>query len=262
MASTENYAQAPAGGLTASEPFVSAHGRATAVVVLFVTYIVLAFLSICTTVFQAATDPVVIAAAEEGEEQITLADLLAVLVGLPGILVYVVLAIAFLMWLHRVVKNVPALGNAKSKVEYSPGWAVGSFFIPFANLYMPYKAVREVWDKSDPAIKSEDDIMFTPPASAPLLLGWWLTWLAATFLSRLSWRLERRAGQMATENFIAGVDVTADVLAIVAAVLAIFVVRDIDRRQTERARHVNYAPHTPPPPPIFTPQPQPPPQGA
>lgn len=261
MATTETQQQAPAPGLPASEPFVSAHRRAMVVIALFVTYIVLSFLSLGTTVFRIATDPVILAAAEEeGEEAITLADLLMLLVGLPAILVYIALVVAFLMWLYRVSKNVPALGNAKSRVEYSPGWAVGSFFIPFANFYMPYKAVREVWDKSDPAIKTEDDIMFTPSGSAPHLLGWWLTWLAATVLSRISWRLEGRSGRPDLQNFIAGVDIAADVLAILAAVLAIIVVRDIDRRQTERSRYVNYAPHTPPPPPLFTQQPQPPPQ--
>jgi hypothetical protein len=260
MTTTENRTPAP-GGLRSSEPFVSAHGRAVVVTALFAAYIVVALLSIGTTVFGLAAEPVILAQAEGADEPITLNDLLLLLVGLGALVVYISLVVAFLLWLHRVSKNVPALGNARSKVEYTPGWAVGWFFIPFANLVMPYKAVREVWDKSDPAIKYEDDIMFTPPGSATLVLGWWIAWVASNVLSNISWRLMGDSTP-GTANFVAGVDIIADASGIIAAVLAILVVRDIDRRQSERARHVIYAPHTPPPPPVFTQQPQPPPQGA
>ena len=56
-------------------------------------------------------------------------------------------------------------------------------------------------------------------------------------------------------NFVAGVALVANLLSVIAAALAILVVRDIDRRQTERARHVSYVGNLPPPPPIFRPQP-------
>jgi Domain of unknown function (DUF4328) len=258
MATTENQTQPPAAGLIASEPFVSAHGRALVVIALFVAYIVVASLSVLTTAFRFATDSVILTAVEETGEQLTLSDLIALLMGLGVLVVYVSLVIAFLLWLYRVSKNLPALGNVKSKIEYTPGWAVGWFFIPFANLVMPYKAVREVWEKSDPAIKSESDIMFTPPASAPLLLGWWISWIASNVLSNISWRLDGRS-TLGTQGFVAGVDIISDVAGIISAVLAILVVKGIDRRQAERARHVVYVPHMPPPPPLFTPPPPPPP---
>ncbi len=170
-----------------------------------------------------------------------------------NLVVYVALFVAFLLWLYRATKNVPALGNPHSRVEYTPGWAVGSFFIPFANLYMPYKAVREVWGKSDPAIKSEEDLMFTPAASTPLVLVWWVSWIAMNVLGRASARFQSDAATPETLRWVTWVDIVGDVVSIMAAVLAIFVVRGIDRRQTERARHVVYVPHTPPPPPLFTP---------
>ena len=56
-------------------------------------------------------------------------------------------------------------------------------------------------------------------------------------------------------NFVAGVALVANLLSVIAAALAILVVRDIDRRQTERARHVSYVGNLPPPPPNFRPQP-------
>lgn len=251
MAFPENQAPRP-GGLVASEPFVSAHTRATVVVALFVAYIFVAAANVVTNVARLMLPTVVIAAADGEQEQLTLGDLAEFFVALATLFVFIALVVAFCVWLHRAVKNLAALGNPKAKIEHTPGWAVGSFFVPIANLFLPYKAVREVWVKSDPSIRDEADLFYTTTSSAPpLLLGWWLTWVATNILDNVSWRLSARANGI--ESFIRGVDVVSDLVGIVSAVLAIMVVRGIDRRQAERARHVTYVPHTPPPPPIFTP---------
>jgi hypothetical protein len=253
MTTPDNQARvSPA--LTASDPFVSAHTRAMVVVALFVAYIIVAVSAVAAKIMQLALPPLVIAAAEGDQEQFTLGDLIQFLVALATLFVFIALVIAFLIWLHRVAKNLPALGNAKSKVEHSPGWAVGSFFVPFVNLVVPYKAIREIWEKSDPSVRTEEGFMFTTPSSAPpLLLGWWIAWLVSNVISNISWRLPSHTPD--TETFITGVDIISDLANIVAAALAIMVVRDIDRRQTERARHVAYVPNMPPPPPIFRPPP-------
>ena len=255
MTIPDDQARAPE-GLTSNVPFVSAHTRAVVVVVLFVAYTVVALFSAAADVLAFITNPVVIAAEEGVNERLTLFELLQGLAGLATLAVFVALAVAFLMWLHRASKNLRALGNPSQRIEFTPGWAVGWFFIPFANLVMPYKAVREVWEKSDPAVRTGDDLMFAGPSSAPLLLGWWVTFIASNVAGNISGRLMETAHTDSALRFTAGVDLIASLLAVVAAVLAILVVRDIDRRQAERARHVTYAPHTPPPPPIFR-QPQP-----
>jgi hypothetical protein len=261
MATPENQARTQA-GLTAYEPFVPARGRALFVVVLFAAYVVVKLFSAATTVIGLLTDPLVIAAAEGADEPVTLQDLLLLLGWLGAFLIYVALAVAFLVWLHRVSKNVPALGNPKSGVEHSPGWAVGSFFVPFVNLVVPYRAVREVWVKSDPAVRTGDDFMFAQPSSAPLLLGWWVMWIASNVLSNVFWQLHGDAETPGAQGFMAGLKLLSDLVSIVAAVLAVMVVRGIDRRQAERARHVTYGPNLPPPPPVFSQPPASAPGGA
>jgi hypothetical protein len=232
------------------------------VVALFAAYIVVKLFSAAVTVFGLLTDPLVIAAGERPDEQVTLLDLLLLLAWLASFLLYVALAVAFCVWLHRVSRTVPALGNPPSGVEYSPGWAVGSFFVPFVNLVVPYKAVREVWVKSDPAVRTADDLMFAPPSSAPLVLGWWIVWLASNVLSNVFWQLQTDAETPGAQGSMAVLKLVSDLVNIVAAALAVFVVRGIDRRQAERARHVNYVADLPPPPPVFRPQPAPAPGGA
>lgn len=244
---------APA-GLNASEPFVSAHTRAIITVALFVLYIVVALFALAANLLALVSEPVIISS--EGGETITLYDILTFLSILGSLFVCAALAVAFLAWLYRVSKNVPALGTPKSKVEYAPVWAVCSFFVPFVNLVIPYKAVREVWEKSDPAVRTEEDFMFAQPSSAPFLVGWWIAWLASNVLSNIVWRIHDENLRPDMLSFVAGFHIVAYLVGIVAAVLAIFVVLNIDRRQAERARHVTYAANLPPPPPLFRPQPQ------
>jgi len=76
-----NQGRTPA-GLTASEPFVSAHTRATVVVLLFAAYIVVTATGVLTKVLQLVLPPVVLAAAEGEQEQLTLGDLAECLVAL------------------------------------------------------------------------------------------------------------------------------------------------------------------------------------
>lgn len=241
MMMEQQAGQAPE-SLTSREPFVSAHRRARVVVALFIGYIVLTAAGMVSSLLWAGQGDM---GAAVGQEQPDSHALFQAMLALLTLLVVLGLIVTFLMWLHRVMRNIPALGNAKSRVEYTPGWAVGSFFIPVLNLFMPYRAVREAWAKSDPAIRTQDDIMFTPSPSGGLVLGWWLSWLAFNFLSRISSRISPEIGTL---------DMIAGVLGILAAVLAILVVSELDRRQTERSLHVTYLAQTPPPPPLFTPQ--------
>ena len=52
-------------------------------------------------------------------------------------------AIAFPMWMHRANRAARALGA--TGMEFTPGWAAGWFFVPFANLVMPYRVAVELW---------------------------------------------------------------------------------------------------------------------
>lgn len=65
------------------------------------------------------------------------------LVGTLGFLVAVPTIIVFCMWLHRVLSNAR---DAAPQAGIRPGWAVGSFFIPFVQLLAPYFQVRRAWD--------------------------------------------------------------------------------------------------------------------
>jgi hypothetical protein len=84
--------------------------------------------------------------------------------------------VAFSMWTHRAAMNLPALGARR--LHYTPGWAVGWFFIPLANFVMPYFVAAEIWRESDP----EQTDPQAAKSTSPLVSGWWFTYMAHAVL--------------------------------------------------------------------------------
>lgn len=80
------------------------------------------------------------------ESTLLASDGLSGLVGLGQWLIGLAAFVVFLLWLYRLNKNLRALSGEQLKI--TPGWAVGWFFIPVASLWMPYSAVKEVWQVS------------------------------------------------------------------------------------------------------------------
>jgi|GEM_PF-1616307 len=96
------------------------------------------------------------------------------------VLASVVIQILLLIWIYRSVRNLLALGI--QGMRYSPGWAVGWFFIPFANLIVPPLVLTEIWKASSPAARPGDWRRGSLNLFVPL---WWLCLLgmsAALFL--------------------------------------------------------------------------------
>jgi hypothetical protein len=86
------------------------------------------------------------------------------------------------MWIHRAHANLVEAGL--QGLEYTPGWSVGWFFVPFANLIMPFRAMRELWNRSH-----GDNDSFTGLASSDLG-AWWGCFLAGNILSNISARMD------------------------------------------------------------------------
>lgn len=48
------------------------------------------------------------------------------------------------MWIYRAHANLRAASI--DGLEFSPGWAVGCYFIPIVNLFKPFQDMRELWN--------------------------------------------------------------------------------------------------------------------
>lgn len=62
--------------------------------------------------------------------------------GLLFLVLWIIAYIFYLMWQHRAFFNARATGQQTS---FSPGWSVGWWFIPFANLVAIGLVLRDLW---------------------------------------------------------------------------------------------------------------------
>lgn len=113
--------------------------------------------------------------------ELTGAAALYAAVGLTDVLLTLVTIIFFSMWICRAAANIVAAGTVG--FDYTPGWAVGWFFIPIANLFKPYAAMRQIWNASH---GGQGDQLERPEG---LLAIWWGTWLLSNIASNISVRL-------------------------------------------------------------------------
>lgn len=222
--------------------FTSAHIRANIVKILLVVGAIVTGLSMLVEAVSLAIPPLT-EDQEPGDNPMALAiGLLMLLVGILSILIYIATVIFFLIWLYRASDNLPAFGNSPRSLSYSPGWAVGSFFVPFVNLVVPYRAVKEVWQKSVPL----DEVLLSEPSPPPWFPIWWLFWLLAGFSGNISLRLS--FNESVPESTATIVSIIAGALSIIAAILAYVVVDDIDKRQEDTSRKLGLRKFLEPPP--------------
>lgn len=176
----------------------------------------------------------------------TLPELIYILIILLEALIFVATAVAFLMWIHRAYRNLPALGAMG--LDTTPGWAVGYFFIPIMNFFMPYRTVKEIWSKSAPADETGGGFGWEVPAKSPAIIGlWWLLWIFGNIVAQIHSRMLDGAETIGTLINASRIGLVSDLLWLVAAVLAISIIRKIDDMQEAKFRLSGQ--HVPPPPP-------------
>jgi len=207
-------------------PFTSAHGRARVVKLLLIVGAVVTGMSLLaealSLVFPPLSDD-----QELGDNLVGAAITLSVfLLALLEFILYLTTVVSFSMWLYRAHNNLRSF-DPLTRLSYSAGWAVGSYFVPFVNLVVPYRAIKEVWQKSR---LPEDALLFEtdPPRSFPI---WWLFWLLASFAGNLSMRAS--FNENVSESTATMISMVASALSILAAIFAFVVVRGIDQRQEE-----------------------------
>jgi len=148
------------------------------------------------------------------------------LIGVIQICAFALTGIVWLVWLYRAYANLRLVGSRKS--QFTPGWAVGYWFVPLFNLLRAYQIVVDLWLRSDTG-NAADTVASLPRPQ--LVAAWWTVYLLSGAAGRWSASLFSDAHSASELLTVTNVDMLANGLSIVAAVLAIAVVRGIDQRQ-------------------------------
>ena len=121
--------------------------------------------------------------------------------------------------------------SGTKELKVSPGWSVGWYFIPFANLVMPYCSLKETFKAS---FNSEDWQNTKVPYDFPI---WWATFLIRNFLSYLSviisWS-QRETYSYKILNLISYIDIVVDILLIINAIFLLRIVNTIFNNQKDK----------------------------
>lgn len=97
-------------------------------------------------------------------------------VGLLQTLIMLASYIVIGMWIYRMCWNAHSLAGTR-QMTVTPRWSVLWYFIPFANLWKPFAAMREIWKASVSPQDAEKG------RTHPALVLWWVLWLAVGVLS-------------------------------------------------------------------------------
>jgi hypothetical protein len=93
-----------------------------------------------------------------------------------------------LAWSFFAVHNAAALGARG--MTFTRWTAIGWYLIPFAFLFMPYRALAEAWRASAPTATLERSSWGSAPGPRHLLAWWILWWLSFVSASPdLAWRI-------------------------------------------------------------------------
>lgn len=163
-------------------------------------------------------------ATQSNYEQLIQGDQLETALAVILLALIVVLAILFLRWFHLCYKNLSALEIRD--LEHSPGWAVGWFFIPFANLVKPYSVAYEMWT----ACESDDE----ETSANWVVIVWWMTFLVSSFFDRFVMTRVNKAESLEDYLDIVSIDTAASVVSIIGAAFAVNFVKRLTERQCRR----------------------------
>ena len=153
-----------------------------------------------------------------------------ILSGFVALAIFVLLII----WLYRAAKNNEALGRQNPRL--GPGWAIGGWFIPVANLVIPFIIMDDVWRGADPSIARGD-----PAWRRTSTLGAIWAWLVTAVIFTIPSFIASSSGDVRADepDKVRRDDILRIIGAfgaILAAVFAIVVTRRIAARQEECLR--------------------------
>ena len=147
--------------------------------------------------------------------------LVALLVWLGTLVAAIVL---FCMWLHRIVRNMPALGAPDPRL--SPARAVVYCFIPIVFWVHPLWSVLDAWRGADSSRRWLDRSTRRTLRAPQSIVWWWVAWLAGNYITNIGSRFNGSAGVV--------FDVIGSAGQIAAAVLVVMVIRDVTARQERK----------------------------
>jgi len=145
------------------------------------------------------------------------------------LLVLLVTAVLFLRWTYLSNRNIRSLGV--EDLEFTPAWAVGWYFVPIMNLWMPYRALKETFKASHPCF-TQNWRQAPHPAIMPL---WWTLWILQNLVGTQYASRAETIDEVLRSSWIT---LGSYAFALPFGIVAIGLVSKLTARQSEKVRRV------------------------
>ncbi|MGW7443069.1 DUF4328 domain-containing protein [Kitasatospora sp. NPDC054795] len=151
-------------------------------------------------------------------------------VGYLQVVALVASAVTFVIWFHRVRVNAEVFDPRGHR--FRRGWAIGAWFTPVVALWFPRRIAGDIWQ----AGARPDASGVRPQLPQTLLNLWWATFWISNVTGRVGSQYLGSASAQYADGYQQAVGwlIASDLLLVVAAVLAVLVIRGLTAMQEER----------------------------
>ncbi|KOV69653.1 hypothetical protein ADL00_10695 [Streptomyces sp. AS58] len=169
------------------------------------------------------------------QRELRSADTLYETAGTFQVSTYFACSIVFIIWFHWVRRDAGVLGP--DKFRNGPGWAIGSWFIPLAQFWMPYRIAVDMWGAST-RLPSDGE---TQKVSLWPVNLWWGLFISSVLFNRYTGQRYAKAETLEEIRDAVLQVIVADSLDILAAAAAVHFAVQLTGMQRLKATEGPYA---------------------
>jgi len=173
------------------------------------------------------------------------------IISILTLIAYIVSAVFFLRWFKTAYHNL----GQKTDLRRTSGWAIGSWFIPLGNLFIPYEIMKELYVETREYLEGKNCEVIAP-LKTRYVGWWWALWITCSvvgYATAMPLIIETKGIEkviLATQ-----ISMAFHIIRIPLCLITIKVIKDYARIEPLLQQIDNQPPHAHPdqPPPLPTP---------
>ncbi|QHI36207.1 hypothetical protein IMCC3317_15660 [Kordia antarctica] len=160
--------------------------------------------------------------------KIELLDIIVPISGVFQVVIFIVAIIFFVRWFKKAYGN---LIRRHQPMEYSENGSAWGFFIPIINLYRPITTAKEIYLKTQHAIK-EYNSNFKVDTETSFIVVWWILYIVNNFFANYASKKIDAAYDIPTFVDANTYLIISEVISIVAILGVLYLIHKITKVET------------------------------
>ncbi|WP_046756983.1 DUF4328 domain-containing protein [Kordia jejudonensis] len=165
------------------------------------------------------------------DEEMATIELLDILVPISGVAqfsIFIVAVIFFLRWFTRAYGN---LIIKNQKTEYSKAGSAWGFIIPIVSLYRPITTAKEIYLKTQYAIRAYNS-NFKVDTDTSFIVIWWIAYIVNGIFANFASRKQVYTNDVDSFVELNKYLIISDIINIIALILVLYVIHKITKVET------------------------------